>query len=163
MVFSPSPGTADAVLLGAREIGLSGEGEVAEVVFEVLRPGEPRVAIASIVGRDAANRSVPVTRGLGNSRVVPQTTALAMAGPNPFHAGTAVALSLAHASRVEAELFSVDGRRVRRLMEGVQEPGVLHLQWDGHDDGGRGVPAGVYFLRIEADRQRFTKRLVLLP
>jgi hypothetical protein len=163
VVFSPSPGTADAVLLGAREIGLAGEGAVAEVVFEVLRPGEPRIAIASIVGRDAANRPVPVTRGLGSTHVVPQTTALAMSGPNPFHAGTAVALSLAHASRVEVELFSVDGRRVRRLMDGVQEPGVLRIQWDGRDDGGRGAGAGVYFLRVEADRQRFTKRLVLLP
>jgi flagellar hook assembly protein FlgD len=136
---------------------------VAEVVFEVLRPGEPRIAIASIVGRDAANRPVPVTRGLGSTHVVPQTTALAMSGPNPFHAGTAVALSLAHASRVEVELFSVDGRRVRRLMDGVQEPGVLRIQWDGRDDGGRGAGAGVYFLRVEAGRQRFTKRLVLLP
>jgi hypothetical protein len=45
----------------------------------------------------------------------------------------------------------------------VQEPGVLRLEWNGRDDSGRGMPAGVYFLRVEADRQRFTRRLVLLP
>jgi hypothetical protein len=162
VVFSPAPGKVDAVLLGTRSTGLTGEGDVAEIEFEVLRAGDPRIAIAGVVARDVANR--PVTVGLGASaHDLPQTTALAMAGSNPFRGSTALELALAHPGRVEAELFSVDGRRVRRLMEGVQEPGVLRLEWNGRDDGGRGVPAGVYFLRVEADRQRFTRRLVLLP
>jgi hypothetical protein len=162
VVLSPAPGTADAALLGTRSTGLTGEGVVAEIEFEVLRAGDPRIAIAGVVARDVANR--PVTVGLGASaHDLPQITALAMAGSNPFRGSTALELALAHPGRVEAELFSVDGRRVRRLMEGVQEPGVLRLEWNGRDDGGRGVPAGVYFLRVEADRQRFTRRLVLLP
>jgi hypothetical protein len=162
VVFSPAPGKADAVLLGARPTGLAGEGVVAEVEFEVLRPGEPRIDIAGIVARDLANRPVTVNRGVAGAHLLPQATALAMAGANPFRGSTALELALAHPGRVEAELFSVDGRRVRRLMEGVQEPGVLRLEWNGRDDGGRGMPAGVYFLRVEADRQHFMRRLVLL-
>jgi len=75
VVLSPAPGVADAALLGARVVGLSGEGVVAEVGFEVLRAGDPHIAIASVIARDAANRPVAVVRGIASGGREPQRIA----------------------------------------------------------------------------------------
>jgi len=162
VVYSPAPGAADAVLLGAREVGLAEESTVAQFTFEVLRPGDPHIELASALARDAANRPVQLTLGKGGPGAIPGVTALAMAGANPFHGQTAVELSLAHPGNVAMTLYSVDGRRVRQLMQGAQDAGVHRVLWDAHGDDGHAAAPGVYFLRVEADGLRFTRRLVLL-
>jgi hypothetical protein len=40
---------------------------------------------------------------------------------------------------------------------------VYSLTWDGNDDGGRAVPGGVYFYRLDAGREARTTRVVRLP
>ena len=55
-----------------------------------------------------------------------------------------------------------DVRRVRTLIDGaVLAAGQHALPWDGHDDDGRPVSAGVYFMRLDAGPVRETRRLVV--
>jgi flagellar hook assembly protein FlgD len=63
---------------------------------------------------------------------------------------------------VLAEVFSIDGRRVRTLADGMREAGVHRLAWDGRDDQGHAVGAGIYFLRTAADRRDLTRRVTLI-
>ena len=57
--------------------------------------------------------------------------------------------SLPRAGLVRARLVDVSGRLVRRLFEATRPAGPLELAWDGRDDAGAEVPAGVYLYRVE--------------
>ena len=161
LVLSPRPGVVDASFLGAQ--GESAEGVAATVEFVAVAPGEPRIRVVKVDARDHANHPITVPAELHSpSVVVPNVTAFAPAGPNPFRGSTTFALDLAQAARVGLELFSVDGRRVRSLVDKVYEPGRYTLAWDGHDDGGRAVAPGVYYVRFVAGAKRFTHSVVLL-
>jgi hypothetical protein len=59
------------------------------------------------------------------------------------------------------EIFDVGGRRVRRLMLGAGEEGVV--RWDGRDESGHRLPAGLYFARLTSASLRAQARVVLIP
>jgi len=60
-------------------------------------------------------------------------------------------------------VFSVQGRLVRRLVEGPQTAGIHTATWDGRDDAGRRASAGIYYYRLQTAEGRFEKRMVALP
>jgi hypothetical protein len=134
---------------------------MATVTFEVIAGGDQAIRIASIVARDAANHVVNLAVAVP-PRDVPAVTSLEFAGPNPFRDGTALSLALAQAGPVEVAIYSVDGRRVRTLLSGVQEPGTYRLPWNGRDDDGRSVASGVYYVRLAAASRSFTRRVICL-
>ncbi|NNF05464.1 MAG: hypothetical protein HKN21_01760 [Candidatus Eisenbacteria bacterium] len=41
-------------------------------------------------------------------------------------------------------------------------PGPVRASWDGRDDRGRPVPAGVYFVQLRSEAESTTRRLVRL-
>ncbi len=83
--------------------------------------------------------------------------------PNPAFAVTSLALELPSARPVRAGVFDLSGRRVRGLLAGgALGAGVQRLAWDGADDAGTPVPAGVYFVRVEAGGPALVRRIVRL-
>jgi hypothetical protein len=73
---------------------------------------------------------------------------------------TTVRLGIAHAGRVQVNIYDVAGRRVRTLADRVFPAGEQVLQWDGTDDAGRAVGRGVYFVRSSNDKG--TGRIIVL-
>lgn len=69
------------------------------------------------------------------------------AAPNPFNPVTRVELSLPAAGAVDVAVYDLAGRRLRTLCQGQRPAGRQSLTWDGRDDGGRGLPSGVYLVR----------------
>jgi flagellar hook assembly protein FlgD len=59
------------------------------------------------------------------------------------------------------ELYDLSGRRLRRIPLGEGEDG--ELVWDGKDDGGHRMPAGLYFARLTSGSLRAQARVVLIP
>ncbi len=94
---------------------------------------------------------------------MPATTKLAGFRPNPFVSRTAVSFELARASRVTVDVFGPDGKRVRALADLAYDPGRHTMTWDGRDDAGVRVSAGVYFVRFAADGVIETGKALLLP
>jgi len=87
------------------------------------------------------------------SPVAPSANGLLSAIPNPLLATRGAILHLegipADARALVAEVYAVDGRRVRRLL--ARPSGTeLDLRWDGRDAAGRAVPAGAYVIRVKA-------------
>ena len=160
VVLSAEPGDVDAALLGVRGQGLGGDGVLATVTFRVISPGDPRIAIASLEGRDTENR--PVDLATGATPVRPAVTALAPAKPNPFGQSTTLSFSLAQGGPVELAIYSVDGRRVRTVLKGSKEPGVYRLSWDGTDARGQLLKPGLFYARLVTDRGHLTRTLVLV-
>lgn len=84
------------------------------------------------------------------------------ARPNPFGVRMAVPVRIDEAERVEAAVYSLDGRRVRSLHSGELPAGAHEITWDGRDSRGRSAPAGVYLVRIDNGRDVRTVKTTLL-
>lgn len=81
--------------------------------------------------------------------------------PNPARAGSMLELTLARESPVRADLCDAAGRKVRSLLAGALPPGTHQVYWNGTDDGGMPLPAGIYFCRFLVDGTVLTRKLVL--
>jgi hypothetical protein len=63
--------------------------------------------------------------------------------------------------RASLVVYSVAGRRVATLLDGVLDAGARSLDWRCRDASGGPVAAGVYFLRLSTPRGSVVERLVL--
>ena len=107
----------------------------------------------------------PDGEAMGEDDDVTPVLATAFTGlrPNPFLGQTAVAFALARPARVALEVYAPSGARVRTLAASAFEAGRHRVTWDGRDDHGRRVPAGVYFVRFGADGVSRSAKALLLP
>jgi hypothetical protein len=81
--------------------------------------------------------------------------------PNPTPDYCRISFRLPSASSVSINITDVTGRAVRRLFNGLHPGGDYSLVWDGKDDNGRTVPAGVYLTRVQMGDEVSTGRVVL--
>jgi hypothetical protein len=88
--------------------------------------------------------------------------ALHPARPNPFRGATELAFELPSLADVSLAIYSVDGRLVRTLAEGLAGPGPVSVSWDGRDATGNPVGSGLYFARLIADGQARSTKVALL-
>ena len=84
-----------------------------------------------------------------DSVATPLSVTLEPAWPNPFSAATRLRYAIETAGPVNLVVHDLSGRLVRRLVAAAQEPGRHELIWDGTDDAGSLLPAGMYFLRLD--------------
>jgi thermitase len=101
-----------------------------------------------------------------NAVAVPEAEAIA-AGlelsvrPTPTAGPVRISFRLPGADRVVAALYDVSGRRVRTLGRGVRPAGPVEITWDGRDEAGAPVAAGVYFVRVESRHVTETRTVVV--
>lgn len=82
--------------------------------------------------------------------------------PNPFNPQTTIHFELGSAQAVRAELYGIDGRRVRTLAHEMMPAGPHELVWNGRDDNGRSVSSGTYFVVVKGDETPHTIKVMLL-
>lgn len=82
--------------------------------------------------------------------------------PNPFNPNTTIGYSLPVASHVNIVIYDMLGRQVNQLISSIQPTGNHLVQWNGTDNNGNPVSAGIYFYHIQADDFVQTKKMVLL-
>ena len=90
----------------------------------------------------------------------PNRSGLAAARPMPFRDRTTLECSMARDGPLSLVIYGVDGRRPRSLATGVRQAGVHRFLWDGRDDDGREVAAGMYYARMVTVDGRFSRTLV---
>ena len=100
--------------------------------------------------------------GTGIDDQIPSAFHLSPCHPNPFARGTTMRLALPAPSPVTVRIYNPSGRLVRTLVDAPLAAGEHPLVWDGADGAGRRVASGVYFVRVEAGRDRASRKVVLL-
>jgi hypothetical protein len=101
--------------------------------------------------------------GLSASGTPPARYALHACCPNPFNPRTTIRFDLPEPARVDLEIYDAAGRVVRRLLrEESRKAGGHTAVWNGRDDAGRQVAAGVYFCRLRAGAFHQTRPMTLL-
>lgn len=84
--------------------------------------------------------------------------------PNPFGTSTTIRLLGAQAHRSTGaqavHIYDISGRLVRSLAPCDGNSGVL--VWDGRDEGGNELAAGVYFLKVKSDGKTAVKKVSIV-
>ena len=83
--------------------------------------------------------------------------------PSPARGSVSLAYTLARPARAALDVYDLGGRRVRQLEPETQRGAGEHrLAWDGLDDAGHAVPAGLYFAQLRIEGMRYHRRVALL-
>jgi len=82
--------------------------------------------------------------------------------PNPARDACRFDCLLPGSGEAALSLAGPDGRLVARWTMSELPAGLHTVAWDAHDAVGRPLPAGVYFLRLEAGGASATRRLLLV-
>jgi hypothetical protein len=109
----------------------------------------------------AASGSMSVSQRVAVT-MPPFALALETGAPNPFKVVTKIRFTVPERSRVDLSVFDAAGRRVTTIVSGDRPAGAHEVSWDGTDNSGRRVSAGVYFCRLEAGKETMTRKLSLV-
>ena len=134
---------------------MDGDGDVDLVVLDPILGGvhllksslgeQPTAVMTSAVAQPAQHR-------LGDSY------------PNPFNPAVVIPLDLAtDAAQVSLTVYDVLGQQVRQVWDGPLAAGSHRFVWDGRDEVGKVVAAGVYIYKVEIDGQVEAKKTTKLP
>jgi len=108
------------------------------------------------------NWSVHVRSGVVGVEPSANLEALRVLGPNPFRSTVAFRLGMREAGPARVSVHDASGRLVRTLASGTLTAGTHALSWDGRSDAGGALPAGLYFVLVEAAGTRASGRVVKL-
>jgi hypothetical protein len=93
----------------------------------------------------------------------PVRFALQQNRPNPFSAQTSIGFDLPVSAQVRLEIFDLQGRMIRCVVDQPYAAGRWSLQWDRRAGDGAAIHPGIYLYRIQAGQFRDQKKMVLLP
>jgi hypothetical protein len=122
-----------------------------------LAPGDVRrLAFAVVAGRTLDELIANADRAqelydaptVGVPDVAGGTPQVLLGAPNPFRSRMSFALELEQPGLVTANVYDASGRLVRALLDRPLAAGAHRMSWDGHDDRGRPLAAGVYLVHV---------------
>ena len=148
-----------------KEWSAQGEGILAQLWFEVLADdGVAAIELGDGVLLDPAYRSREVSLGTALvDLLLPSRPSLEQNFPNPFNPSTSIPISVPALSLAgRLDIYNVLGQRIRTLLSGPFDPGFHTIIWNGRDDTGRAVGAGLYFSVFETAEFRQTRKMMLI-
>ena len=92
----------------------------------------------------------------------PVSYALYNAYPNPFNPVTTLHYVLPKDGLVYITIYDMMGRVVNNLVSSQQRAGYKSIQWNGTNNAGQPVSAGVYLYTINAGDFSQAKKMILL-
>jgi hypothetical protein len=82
--------------------------------------------------------------------------------PNPFNSETLIVFETTASGPVNLVVYDVTGARVKTLQSGTLSAAFYKFPWDGSNDAGDSVAAGVYFVDLQTPTVHTTSRAVLV-
>jgi hypothetical protein len=86
--------------------------------------------------------------------------------PNPFRVGGALATTIRYElpkpAPVRVAVYDLNGRLVRVLQEGQQTAGAHVLVWNGADAAGNLASSGFYFVVLEGERRKLSRKILVV-
>jgi len=119
-----------------------------------------RYPLENLAARDGAVCVGDVSTGVGSGRPPPERIRLVGPVPNPAREGTRLFFSPAPAGGVGPFRYAVFDARGRAVASGTGAG--RSFSWDGRNGRGERAAPGVYFIRLLAAGESFTRRMVLI-
>ena len=99
--------------------------------------------------------------GIGDG-TIPMKFAVSANYPNPFNPSTRFTISIPDRSNVSTSVFDLKGRRIATLLNSELDTGVYDLTWQGKNDIGSQVSAGIYILRVDAGKYHHNQKMIYI-
>lgn len=94
--------------------------------------------------------------------VIPDSSYLGSAHPNPFRGSATLQYGLKEAGSVRLGVYNTRGQLVRSLLNEGKSAGTYQVNWDGRDENGLRVSSGIYLFRLETTDVIKTQKAMLL-
>ncbi|GBD93200.1 flagellar basal body rod modification protein [bacterium BMS3Abin05] len=98
----------------------------------------------------------------GVMSAVPNDYGLSANYPNPFNPSTTIDYQLPEAANVKMVIYDLLGRQIRTLVDRNEEAGYHAISWDSRNENGMQVPAGIYILKLHANKYTAIRKMVLM-
>ena len=82
--------------------------------------------------------------------------------PNPFNPVTTLRYQLPEANMVTVTIYDMAGKEVKTLIHQQQTAGVHGIQWNGTNNLGNTVSAGIYLYQVQSGVYNQTNKMILL-
>lgn len=101
-----------------------------------------------------------VSRG---ESTAPEEHALQQNYPNPFNPETTIDYSIGGTTgqSVRLTIYNSLGQLVRQLIDTSQAPGQYQVHWNGKDEFGRQAGSGVFFSRLQVNKELHIRKMLL--
>jgi len=93
---------------------------------------------------------------------VPHTFKLKQNYPNPFNPATTIPVSIDRLCDANLSIYNINGQLVKTLYEGNLAEGDHEYRWDGTNNNGMGVAAGLYIALFRTKDRKGTIKMMLL-
>ena len=82
--------------------------------------------------------------------------------PNPFNPSTTIPFSLNEAGFVNLSIYNITGQKVRTLVDSYHSVGSHTVPWNGLDDNGKSVAAGIYIYQLKFSDTVESRKMLLI-
>ncbi|NQV14557.1 T9SS type A sorting domain-containing protein [bacterium] len=107
-------------------------------------------------------REGPIVSNDETSDVKPERFDLSQNYPNPFNPTTNISYSIPQAAYVSLAVYDLTGRKLANLKNEQHEAGKFSVLWNGLDDSGMTVSAGIYLCQLQTGSNTGTIKMVIL-
>ncbi len=103
-----------------------------------------------------------ITTTAVDEKLMPEAVVLGQNFPNPFNPTTVIPFTVAQAGIVELNIYNSLGQKIRTLVNDQYQPGSFSVSWNGLDDNGMNVAAGIYIYRLRSAGNVQAKKMLLI-
>ena len=82
--------------------------------------------------------------------------------PNPFNTETTISYSIPVNNNVSIEIYNIQGKKIKTLLNKYQTSGNHTVVWNGKDKRENSVNSGVYFCRITSGKFFSVKEMIVI-
>jgi len=97
-----------------------------------------------------------------DNTIVPSNDLLLSNYPNPFNSSTTLSYGISKDGLVILSIYNIKGQVVTKLVSNPQKKGAYKVIWNGTDQTGKKVSAGLYISRLEANGKTLTNKMLML-
>ncbi len=133
-----------------------------EQSYPISAESELYYAVTSLdrLGNESDAVQVPPVSTIAH--LLPDEVKLLNSYPNPFNPSTYIRYELPDDTELSITIHNVRGRQVKRLVEGSQPAGSYQVLWNGQDESGLKIEAGIYFCTLRTGNFTQTQKLTYL-
>ncbi|NLT50486.1 MAG: T9SS type A sorting domain-containing protein [Ignavibacteria bacterium] len=107
------------------------------------------------------NYNIGLVTGIGENKFgIPGDFQLGQNYPNPFADETVINYNLNKQAEVSVTIYDILGREVKKFRIGEQNAGIHGVIWDGKNNFGQIVTAGIYFYRLQSGAKTQVNKMV---
>ena len=99
------------------------------------------------------NESTISNTVFSTSSPMPNSYTLNQNYPNPFNSETDIVFSIPKLKNIEIEIWSLDGRLIKTLLNSKLIPGQYRIKWFGKNNSGKIQSTGIYFSTLSVNQK----------